>query len=526
MVGVLTQQKQRTRNLAAVIAVALMLLWPAFVNGEPFYMPDTPSYLRGADGAIHQLTGASSAWSGELQKRFPTASDSDPARVATSSQSGAPASPSGWIAKASPEPEVVLKGRSIYYGAFLYIAQWLGNFWAMAFFQALLCAVAIMLTVARLRDSFGRKTTPTTIAGVGLGVAALTPLGFFASYLLPDVLGGLGLLAIGHILFFWERTTHLSRVFWFALLALAVISHTANVMLVAVLATGAVLGLAFGMPASRQGLTTVASALVIGLICQLIFSWGVKYTTGEAPIRPPFLAARIIEDGPGYDYLREHCPEARLIYCRTLTFRQRDSDRLLWSTDPSEGIFQALGPHDQRQAADEQSRFVLAVLKYRPLDFLGSSLRAFFSQITYFSLESFNYTRANIHYFEKKLPSPFLEHARQSRAYQNTMPVAFTEWATLLSVLASLAAIVWAVRTSYRREKRLTPAASFLILLVAGILMNAAICGALSTPRGRYQMRLIWVLPLAAMATCRVRFGRAGELEDVAAAPAGTAAAG
>jgi hypothetical protein len=65
VVGLQAEHKQRLRELAAIIAVALALLWPAFVNGEPFYMADTPSYLRGADGAVHELTGASSAWSDE-----------------------------------------------------------------------------------------------------------------------------------------------------------------------------------------------------------------------------------------------------------------------------------------------------------------------------------------------------------------------------------------------------------------------------------------------------------------------------
>jgi hypothetical protein len=190
VVGLQAEHKQRLRELAAIIAVALALLWPAFVNGEPFYMADTPSYLRGADGAVHELTGASSAWSDELQKRF---------------ADGAPALKSAEAQHASAEPAVVLKGRSIYYGALLYAAQWLGNFWAVAIFQALLCAVAIMSTVATSCRAMGRKTTHLFMVGVGIALAAFTPIGYFASYLLPDVFGGLGLLAVGHLLFFWQQ---------------------------------------------------------------------------------------------------------------------------------------------------------------------------------------------------------------------------------------------------------------------------------------------------------------------------------
>ena len=502
MVGFQAEHKQRLRHVAAVIAVALMLLWPAFVNGEPFYMPDTPSYLRGADGAVHELTGVSSSWSDELQKRFV---DSAPASAPAAS------APGGSAPHVSSEPAVVLKGRSIYYGALLYAAQWLGHFWAMAVFQALICAVAIMLTITTVRGALGRETTPISLAGAGLALAALTPVGFFATYLLPDVFGALGLLAAGHLLFFWDRTPPLSRFFWFALLALATLFHTSNMLLAALLAFAAAIALAFKLPASKPGLAAVLGTVVIGLVGQALFSWGVKHATGAEPIRPPFLAVRIIDDGPGYDFLREHCPEVRFIYCRTLGFRSRDSATLLWSADPREGIFQALPPTEQRVAAAQQTAFVLAVIEERPLELLGSSAGAFFRQLGYFKLESFNYTRPNNFYFRHKLPQPFLDGAMQSRAYQRKMPVTFVEWATVAVVLASLVAVALVVRTILRREKRLTAAAAFLLFLVLGVLLNAAICGAFSTPRGRYQMRLIWVLPLAALATCRVRVGRASE---------------
>ena len=506
MVGLQAEHKQRLRDLAAIIAVALALLWPAFVNGEPFYMADTPSYLRGADGAVHELTGASSAWSDELQKRF--ADD-------------APALKSAAAPQASAEPEVVLKGRSIYYGALLYVAQWLGNFWAVAILQALLCAVAIVSTVAMIRRAMGRETTHLFTVGTGVALAAFTPIGYFASYLLPDVFGGLGLLAVGHLLFFWQQQSRASRLFWFALLALATLFHTANILLVTLLALAAATGLAFRLPASKPGLAAIASTVVIGLSGQFAFSWGVEHATGAAPVRPPFLAARIIDDGPGYEYLREHCPEIRFVFCRAVGFRSRESAALLWSDDPRQGIFQALTPAGQRLAAAQQTSFLVAVAKERPLELLRSSVGAFVRQLGYFELESFNYTGSNNIYFRRKLPEPFLDHAKQSRAYQQKMPVTFVEWATLASVLASLVLVALTVRAIVRRERKLTPVAAFFLLLVLGILINAAICCAFSTPRGRYQMRLIWVLPLAALAMGRVRIGRS----EAPGASAGAAAA-
>jgi hypothetical protein len=172
-------------------------------------------------------------------------------------------------------------------------------------------------------------------------------------------------------------------------------------------------------------------------------------------------------------------------------------------------------------AAAQQTSFLVAVAKERPFELIRSSARAFIRQLGYFELESFNYTGSNNVYFRRKLPEPFLDHAKQSRAYQQKMPVTFVEWATLASVLASLVLVALTVRAIVRRERKLTPVAAFFLLLVLGILINAAICGAFSTPRGRYQMRLIWVLPLAALAMGRVRIGRS----EAPGASAGAAAA-
>jgi hypothetical protein len=301
--------------------------------------------------------------------------------------------------------------------------------------------------------------------------------------------------------------------------------HASNILLILSLTLLVAAGMLFRLPACKPGLLAVSAALILALLGQAFFSWGVKHATGAPPIRPPFLAARIIDDGPGYEYLREHCPEIRLIYCRTLAFRTRDSSTLLWSENPREGIFQALSPAEQRLAVSQQNAFVLGVLKERPFDLIGSSVGASFRQLSYFKLESFNYTRDNNNYFRNKLPQPFLDDAKASKAYQRVMPVRFIEWTTVASVLVALVVLALAIRTSIRREKKLTQLSAFLLLLLLGVLVNAAICGAFSTPRGRYQMRLIWVLPLAALATCRVRIGSEAS-DPLPNSRAGTAAAG
>jgi hypothetical protein len=42
--------------------VLTALIWPALYNGEPFFYPDTRSYIRAADAGVFKLTGIKSPW--------------------------------------------------------------------------------------------------------------------------------------------------------------------------------------------------------------------------------------------------------------------------------------------------------------------------------------------------------------------------------------------------------------------------------------------------------------------------------
>ena len=377
------KDKQLLSAVAAVLTLAGILLWPAFVNGEPFYMTDTSSYVRGADAAAHRLTGARTVWTDVYLQRF------------------APEAATAPSSSAQTSPPVVLTGRSIYYGYLLYVAQSFGNFWSMVILQALLVATSIGATISVLRQNRRGQPTAASILVVGGLLAVLTPVGYFVSYLMPDVFGGLGLLAFAHLVFLWDQNSRLGRAFWFALLSAALLFHGSNFLLIGVLAVAAGIGLFLRLPARKAGLAAVVAALILSIAGQALFGWGVKQASGAAPVRPPFIAARIIADGPGYEYLREHCPKVGLIYCRAVGFRARVSDALLWSTDPQLGIFQALSPAEQRVAAAQEKRFVIAVLIDRPLDLIGSSIGSIGRQLGHFDLQSFNYAPVNIDYFNR-----------------------------------------------------------------------------------------------------------------------------
>lgn len=87
----------------------------------------------------------------------------------------------------------------------------------------------------------------------------------------------------------------------------------------------------------------------------------------------------------------------------------------------------------------------------------------------------------------------------QTRAYRNSMPTRPTEVLSALSAALSAGALLFLIAfgPSGEQFRRIR---GYALCILAGIAINAILCGALSGPIGRYEMRLVWVLPLVASA--------------------------
>lgn len=470
-----------------MVVTALLSLWPALLNGGPIWMPDTPSYLRAADAGYAKLTGTSTDWSAKSQWLMREEGRSS-APVAAA-PSVAPAAPTG-------EPPVTLKGRSVYYGALLYLADLAGSLWWVLVVQAILAAFSITITLSALGRALGHESRAPPALLVGAGLAVATPLGFFVSYLMPDLFGGLALLAMMNLLFLREQLSSRAKTFLFAVLAYALLSHNVNLTLALLLFLGVLAArLIFRRGPSAPAFAGVAACIAIGFAGQLAFDLTVKRVTGAAPVRPPFIAMRLIADGPGLDYLREHCDERSFIYCRLDLSRPPHSDTLLWSLDPQHTLFRGLGYADQRAAAAQQTPFVLAVFADRPFAVTKALTLDVVEQLFRFDLGGFNYGDGMRQRYISAVPERLLASMRDTRAYQERLILTPTEVMTALVTLLSLATILLFLFRS-RGDPTAANVRSACLFILFAVLLNAALCGALSGPKGRYQMRLIWIMPL------------------------------
>ncbi|WP_198355426.1 hypothetical protein [Sphingomonas sp. MA1305] len=460
---------QRWQYILPLLAIAL--LWPAIVNGGAFYFPDTSAYIRGVDAAFNRAFGWHTVWT----------------QTMAPNSGGTGSAPSLPIAV-----KPVLLGRSPFYGIIPYISVLLtASDWPTLIVQALLAGVAVIGLTRHFVDPRQRGFGWTYAACILM--LAATSLPFFVSMLMPDFMAGIAIIAAAALIIGWRREHWAWNIVWFALTVAAALMHSANILIIFSISFPVLI-----IAAARRagglacGAAFTISAALLGLVGEAAFAHTVTKLTGTAPIRPPFISARLIEDGPGLNYLDSTCPKSNFTLCRFRGRMPYGSDTFLWSANPKNGVFSAASPADQRALSDEQARFVRSVLIAYPRQTTIAMLRAAGRQLSLLSLVEFNYPQLSD---LDRIPQHLMKDIVTTRAYKHSMPVV-PEWMLWSLVLVSLTVIILAFRRPITR-----PATGYGMIILLGWCANDAICGALSTPHDRYQARVIWVLPLVALLT-------------------------
>ncbi|MET0375481.1 MAG: hypothetical protein ABW128_14660, partial [Rhizorhabdus sp.] len=203
------------------LACVLVLAWPAFVNGQAFYFPDTTAYTRAADSAAYIFSGhrISTEWTDRYRHSL---------------------DPGGKIADhdshISPNvndlgTESVMAGRSPYFGSLLWLSYVLSRFWLFVLAQAAVAYALIRVTL-RLFDLARVPIIAVCVAGLAL----LTSLPFFVSLLMPDLLAAFGILAFLLLAIERKRLSRGERWALYALMLVSVLAHITHILIISALA--------------------------------------------------------------------------------------------------------------------------------------------------------------------------------------------------------------------------------------------------------------------------------------------------
>jgi hypothetical protein len=417
----------------SIALAALLLLWPAMVNGYPLVFSDTGTYLS---QAIHHYLG----WD-----------------------------------------------RPIFYSLFLLPLHMELTTWPVVCVQALLTAHMLHLVRRTLRPELPVWSI-VPLAGL---LAFASPLPFVAAELMPDLFTSLLVLTLALLIFVPERLSGRERI-W--LLGLAVFTMTAHLSGLP-LALG-LLGLltplrrtlGASVPLGRPGLARLVAAPVLAAAAMIAVNVAGYRATSVAPFGNIFVLARVLYDGPGMRVLARDCPRAGWRLCDYVGMFPPTADEFLWRADSP--MYRAGGAKLISMEADS---IIAAAVRAEPLHELDAILENGARQLTRFStgdgLQPWPVSVTP--WIERDFP-PF-ELAEYEQARQTEGRKIMPDWMPAVHAAVGITGLIVCLTLLPTALRRRQPIAGFVVAMLLALLGNALITGGLSGPHDRYQSRLMWL---------------------------------
>lgn len=477
-------------SLPHILLAAAVLLVPTAVNGRPGMFFDTLDYLHSGEAAWRML----GVTFGGLDLTPPT----EQARQQLGVMQGMAAS------------------RSAAYGGIVYPLWRVGGLWLVSAVQAVAAAAIVY---AFTRAALGRRDR-LAYFGVIVALTLASSLPFYCGFAMPDVSAGLAAVSLTTLAVYPGALPRTARRALFATATLALCMHASNVLLACALVAAAAL---VGGWLARRPWGAVRSAAwtasAVGLSLALFVAYGavVRRETGRTlGVAPPFLTARVLQDGPGRDYLNWSCDRGGgWALCAYRTRRLTSVDDILWSRDPHKGVYGAVAPAERQRLSAEDRRFALATLLHEPVRQASASMLNAAATLGALGLREpldgpFKYLRDG-YWIHTAMPWIMPGAARCDRDIAACRPRLSAAALRVVDTAAMLAAVGFLLWRLTRRDVRDVLAApgreltvegrlvAAALLLVAVVVINAGVCGVISGPYARYQARVAWVVPLVAL---------------------------
>jgi len=430
------------------------LCLPALVGRNPLMFSDTRSYYLGGRAAVVKVSALFWSLLGPAGAR-----PDDIASTETAIQN----------ARAV---------RSIPYSLFTYGATHAVSLWLVIAVQAALTGFVLRMVFDMVRP--GEPRWRFTILVMLLSLA--TSLSWTVSFIMPDIFTPILALCLMLLVVYWDRMSAGKRWTVLTIVAVSVEMHLTNLPIaLGVLLVSAAIRVRW-LWRDRVPYCLAGGALALGAVAMLAIGViGFKQWT-LAPQSPPFLLARSLDDGPGKLYLREHCPQLRSVMCQHLDRLDVGVDDFIWHAN---GVYAAVSPEEAARIRAEDKRIFVAAALEHPWMQMTAIARNTLTQLALFTLRDF------------RVPvSADYSATEMTLGWDETFP----PWKIALSALnyaAVLAGLGYVLR-EWLNGRLGSRQKHFFSLILATVVINAA-TGAFSMPAPRYEARVIWLVPMAAL---------------------------
>jgi hypothetical protein len=487
-----------------VLLGAGVLLAPAIFWGRPFVFYDTPAYWGWGRDIVeavrHPWPHPGQAWiSGRPLHGW---------------EIGAHGATAGDLRFTL----TLLPARSAFYAVPVYLATSLGGLWLVAAAQALAAAWVLRAAVR----AFAPAMTDWAYIGAVAALTALTALGFEAGYIMPDVFGGLAILAAALLMAKPAAIGPWGRAALGGLALFAALAHTANALgLAAALLLGLVVYSGEGLSKALARVAPVAGVLGLSLVITAAGQAVLTGAFGRPPVAAPFLASRVLADGAGQAYLKRVCPGARLASCDLVSATADYPEYYvgLYPLMPPPPQSAGAGAYDQLQyrvvtdaEADHRERFVAEQPRVVWGGLMVDGSRELARRVAAGAAESFAFGLG--HDFDS-LHALLAERTERRRQTVTITPgagrcgagrqahacgeLSLGPLGPLQTAIAWLGFAVLAVALLRGRGQGEGDLRRFSAVILSLVFANALLCGALVGDYGRYQTRVEWLIPFAAL---------------------------
>jgi hypothetical protein len=385
--------------------------------------------------------------------------------------------------------------RSIGYGIFVRFASLGISLWGVVLVQSLFLTYLII----RSSQIFSAKIKPHIVLLVLLTIALLTPAPWFASQVMGDIFTPILLMAAG-IFIFGDHDVK-EKVGLGVLIIWALAMHTAHpLILVFTLAVTALVAYRIFSSAKQvlgwyKRIAIIAGVLVMTVVGLMSINLVTYKQFTLNPSGHAFLMARLAETPLLKNYLQENCTVNEWKLCEAIPELPYVSvEQFLW--------WPASVVHDfgWQESKPEYDRVIQGILSnpsnlaYFTFDSLDKGVHL----LTYFKMDSF-YPQKNSSppfkpikkYFPQEIGS-FMA-ARQYNDQLLLLPAA--EMIQYITFLWCCLLLIYVALKGFGQKAR-----PFVVLIIAGVVVNAFIMGGLSGLFGRYQARVCWLMVLVAVA--------------------------
>lgn len=458
------------------------LLSAQIANRAPLLYFDSALYLDTGDNVLNKLGVP------------------DPSAGAPAAGSQTPA-PAGLSAGNEKDDDDTTSGsRSALYAASLALIDRFGGLQLVPAVQSSLFLMGLLLTASGFHRSVAQSWSPTALTALAAATAALGSAPFFAAFLMPDLFAPITIFAIAGLAGLTPTLSVGGRVGLVLLGIAGAVTHPSHLAIALVMVLPAVIAIWLG-GRQRRLLATVLVLLVPlgGILEHFAFRKAVETVSKSEVVYTPFTTARLIVDGPGLVYLADRCPDPDIATCALLPLLdspQRITPfNILFEDDPELGSLALLPTESQRRIMAEQRAFAQDVVRSYPLGVARAVLGNTLDQLLRYSFQATLVSDRTLEAMQRsvrELPD-FFDSRRLAPGQPWIDPLLTVHRAVYLASSLILAGLLLLPASRLPRTVRI-----WGFVLIAGIVANAFVCGAVSQPAGRYGARVLFLLPMSA----------------------------